>query len=134
WFEERIMSAPENQGINPPAPQGPEVFAEDLAGHAMVQPAFFDQRNKERTGAREHFHRVIAREQSVTVSLASNGGARADHTDSAGVRSFQGGADSGQDDAEDGDLKSFLKSGERPSGGGIAGYDHGLDVLLEQEP
>ena len=79
----RIMRAAEHERINPFFDQRREILPNDPIGDLTFQPAFFDQRNKERTGPRRDLHRLIERLDRALVGAALDRGARPDHSDMA---------------------------------------------------
>ena len=129
------MRAAENQRIHTCVLQRREIFLHhSLDDHiAAVHAAVLDQRHEQRTRLREQVERAVLFVQILLVCTRTDGGRRADHADSAGLRHGHGAAAGRLDRADDWDVVLLGKQVKRDSGHGVAGNDDGFQVKLAQK-
>src|SRR4030095_3368254 len=97
--QERIMRTAEHHRIHAFFDQGREILPNHTIGNLTPEPAFFDQRNEERTGARRDSHSWVERAKRALIGAAPDRGARSDHSDMAVAGCGDGGLRSWPDDA-----------------------------------
>ena len=129
------MRAAENQRIHTCVLQRREIFLHhSFDDHiAAVHAAVLDQRHEQRTRLREQVERAVLFVQILLVCTRTDGGRRADHADSAGLRHGHGAAAGRLDRTDDRNVVLLGKQVERDSGHGVAGNDDGFQVKLAQK-
>ena len=111
-LDERVVSAAEQQGLGlGSAGEGfGEIDFDDVVGDGVIDPAFFDERDEERTGLLMGFE--TKRAEGVEIGMGLNRGGGGKDEDGAGGGVGDGGLRSGLDDADDRDgerLANVLK-------------------------
>ena len=128
------MRAAQHERINPLLDQGFEVTRNDSIRDRIIQPSFFDQRDKERTGLAGHFEGGIERLQGSFVSAALHGRASADDSDMTVASGGDGGLGTGTNYTDDRDWTGLFQFRQGHGRGGVAGHDDDFRIPFHEHP
>ena len=132
FAQKRVMRAAEHERVDPFLHEWADVLHDDFVGDGALQPAFFNERDQERAGARAHLHFWIERAKRALVSAAVDRSAGADDAHVAVASRGDGGLRARLNHSGDRDGQSGGQLGKGEGRRGIAGDYDCLRVLAQK--
>jgi hypothetical protein len=130
-FDEGIMCASQDQGIDVFRKNRPEVFLGGKTGNRVVQPPFFNQRDKKRTGLGKNSDAGIVFMDGTGIRIAVDCCRRTNDADNFLSRFGNSYAGACIYYVEHGNRRKSLDSLVRDSGHGVAGNDEQFHILFQ---